>query len=114
MVAWRPRRSATRKQMPMSEEQKESSVLFSLQELFNLEQDRIKQEDDEKKRRAEMEARAREEAERRARAEEQARVMAEEERRRLEESRQREESARLDALRQAEIERARVEAERLA
>jgi colicin import membrane protein len=98
----------------MSEEQKESSVLFSLQELFSLEQDRIRQEEDEKKRRAEAEAQAREEAERRAREEEQTRLLQEEERRRLDEARKREETARLDALRQGEIERARVEAEKQA
>lgn len=98
----------------MSDEQKESSVLFSLQELFSLEQDRIKQEEDDKKRRADAEARAREDAERRAREEEQARLQAEEERRRSDEARKREETARLEALRQAEIERARIEAERQA
>lgn len=98
----------------MSDEQKESSVLFSLQELFSLEQDRIKQEEEDKKRRADAEARALEDAERRAREEEQARLQAEEQRRRSEEQRAREETARLDALRQAEIERARIEAERQA
>jgi len=95
----------------MSEEHKESSVLFSLQELMKLEQDRIKQEEDDKKRRQDNEVRAREDAERKAREEEQARLHAEEERRRLEEQRKREEAARLEALRQAEIERARVAAE---
>jgi colicin import membrane protein len=48
-------------------EQKESSVLFSLKELMNLEEDRIRQEDEEKKKRAEVEVQARQEAERRAR-----------------------------------------------
>jgi colicin import membrane protein len=95
----------------MSEEQKESSVLFSLNELFSLEQDRIKQEEDEKRRRAEAAARAEEEARRRAIEEEQARLRAEEERKRSEEQRRREEAARLDALRQGEIEKARVSAE---
>ena len=54
-------------------EQKESSVLFSLKELMNLEEDRIRQEDDEKRKRAEAEVQARQEAERRAREQEQAR-----------------------------------------
>jgi len=60
-------------------EQKESSVLFSLKELMNLEEDRIRQEDDEKKKRAEAEVQARTEAEKRAREQEQARLHAEEE-----------------------------------
>lgn len=98
----------------MADEQKESSVLFSLQELFSLEQERIKQEEDEKKRRIEMEARAREEADRRAREEEHLRLRQEEEKRRIEELRKREESARIEALRQGEIERAKIEAEQQA
>jgi len=92
-------------------EQKESSVLFSLKELMNLEEDRIKQEDEEKKRRAEADARARSDAERRARDQEQARLAAEEERRRGDETRKKEEAVRLEAIRHGEIERARVEAE---
>ena len=36
-------------------EQKESSVLFSLKELMSLEEDRIRQEEDEKRRKAEAE-----------------------------------------------------------
>ncbi|HKQ68124.1 MAG TPA: hypothetical protein VJT73_02230 [Polyangiaceae bacterium] len=92
-------------------EQKESSVLFSLKELMNLEEDRIKQEDDDKKRRADAEVQARLDAERRAREQEQARLQGEEERRRNDELRQREEAARIEAIRHAEIEKARVEAE---
>lgn len=95
-------------------EQKESSVLFSLKELMNLEEDRIRQEDDEKKKRAEAEVQARAEAEKRAREQEQARLHAEDERRRGEEQRKKEEATRLDAIRQAEIEKARVEAEQRA
>ncbi len=95
-------------------EQKESSVLFSLKELMNLEEDRIKQEDEDKKRRAEADMRARADAERRARDQEQARLAAEEERRRTDEQRKREEAIRLDAIRQGEIEKARVEAEQRA
>jgi colicin import membrane protein len=95
-------------------EQKESSVLFSLKELMNLEEDRIKQEDDDKKRRAEAEVQARVDAERRARDQEAARLQAEEDRRRDEEQRKKEEAARLDAIRHGEIERARVEAEQRA
>jgi colicin import membrane protein len=95
-------------------EQKESSVLFSLKELMNLEEDRIKQEEDQKRAAAEAAERARLDAERRARDEEEARIRAEEQRRRAEEQRAREEAARLEALRQAEIEKARVEAEQKA
>ncbi len=95
-------------------EQKESSVLFSLKELMNLEEDRIRQEEDERKRRAEAEVQARLEAERRAREQEQARLQAEEERRRSDEQRKKEEAARLDAIRHAEVEKARVEAEQRA
>jgi colicin import membrane protein len=92
-------------------EQKESSVLFSLKELMNLEEDRIKQEEDQKRRAEEEAARVRAEAERRVREEEEARIRADEDRRRAEESRVREESARLEAIRHAEVEKARVEAE---
>lgn len=95
-------------------EQKESSVLFSLKELMNLEEDRIRQEEDDKKNRAQAEAKARDDAERKARDEEAARVAAEEERKRLEAARQREETARLEAMRAAEIEKQKIEAERRA
>jgi colicin import membrane protein len=92
-------------------EQKESSVLFSLKELMNLEEDRIKQEEDTRAAQAAAAERARVEAERQAREAEEARIRAEEERRRHDEGRAREEAARLEAIRHAEIERARVDAE---
>lgn len=92
-------------------EQKESSVLFSLKELMNLEEDRIKQEEDTKRRAEEEAARVRAEAERRAREEEEARLRAIDDKRRAEEQRTREESARLEAIRHGEVEKARVEAE---
>lgn len=95
----------------MSEEQKESSVIFSLNELFSLEQERIKQEEEAKVRAVEEAKRAEEDARRRAIEEEQRRLRDEEERKRTEEQRKREEAARLEALRQAEIEKARVTAE---
>jgi colicin import membrane protein len=92
-------------------EQKESSVLFSLKELMSLEENRIKEEEQEKDRRARAEAerRAREESERRA-AEER-RLREEEEARRAEEQRKREELARVEAIRAGEIEKAKAEAE---
>ncbi len=95
-------------------EQKESSVLFSLKELMNLEEDRIRQEDDDRKAKAEAEVQARLESERRTREAEEARIQAEENRKRQEELRAREEAARLEAMRQAEVEKARVEAENAA
>jgi colicin import membrane protein len=92
-------------------EQKESSVLFSLKELMSLEEDRIRGEEAEKAATTAAAERARAEAERIAREAEEARIRAEEERRRLDEQRSREENARLEAIRVAEIEKARVEAE---
>ena len=95
-------------------EQKESSVLFSLKELMNLEEDRIRQEEETKRRAEEEAARARADAERRAREEEEARIRAAEEKRRAEEQRTREEAARLEAIRHAEVEKARLDAENAA
>src|SRR5947209_1456746 len=92
-------------------EQKESSVLFSLKELMNLEEDRIRQEEDQKRKAEEAAAAARAEVERRAREEEESRIRAQEEKRRGEEQRLREEAARLEAIRHAEVEKARMEAE---
>jgi len=95
-------------------EQKESSVLFSLKELMNLEEDRIRQEEDDKQKKADAEMQARLDSERRAREAEESRIREEDTRKRAEELRSREESARLEAMRQAEVERARVEAENAA
>ena len=95
-------------------EQKESSVLFSLKELMNLEEDRIKQEEAERRRKADAESLARAESDRRAREQEEARMRAEEDRRRSEEQRSREDAARLEAIRHAELEKARLEAENAA
>jgi colicin import membrane protein len=95
-------------------EQKESSVLFSLKELMNLEEDRIKSEEAEKAASAAAAEQARLEAERRAREDEEARIRAEEERRRQEELRAREETAKLEAIRHAEVEKARLDAEQKA
>ncbi len=92
-------------------ESKESSVLFSLKELMNLEEDRVKQEADAKTRAAQAEVQARLDAERRVRDEEEARLRAADDARRAEEQRQREEAARHEAIRVAEVERARLDAE---
>jgi colicin import membrane protein len=96
----------------MSEE--ESSVLFSLKELMSIEEDRIKTEEDDRVRLAQEAERLRLETERRAREAEDARIRAEEERRRVEEQRRREEQARLAAIQQGELEKARTEAEQRA
>jgi len=95
-------------------EQKESSVLFSLKELMNLEEDRIKQEETERERQEQAVVNARLEAERKAREEEEARMAAAEETRRQSEQRSREEQARVEAIRHAELEKARLDAENAA
>jgi colicin import membrane protein len=92
-------------------DQKESSVLFSLKELMNLEEDRIREEEAEKARRARAELDAREAKDRAARDAEERRLREEEERRRGEDLRKREEQTRLEAIRQGEVEKARAEAE---
>jgi colicin import membrane protein len=95
-------------------EQKESSVLFSLKELMSLEEDRIRNEESEKAAAVAAAEKAKLDAERAARDAEESRIRAEEERRRTEELRAREEAARHEAIRVAEIEKARVEAEQRA
>jgi len=92
-------------------DQKESSVLFSLKELMNLEEDRIREEEAEKTRRAKAELDAKEAADRVARDAEEKRLREEEERRRQEENRKREEAAIVEAIRHGELEKARAEAE---
>ena len=95
----------------MAEQQKESSVLFSLKELMNLEEDRIREEEAQKEAKAKAELEAKQTAERAAREAEEARLRAEEEARRQEEQRRKEEATRLEAIRHGEIEKARAEAE---
>lgn len=92
-------------------DQKESSVLFSLKELMSIEEDRIAEEEAQKAARLRAEQEARESADRRRREEEERRVREDEERRRQEELRKREEATRLDAIRTAELEKAKAEAE---
>jgi colicin import membrane protein len=89
--------------------QQETSALFSLKELMRLEETRIAEEQEQRRRQAEAAERARKEAEQAARERELARVRLEEERRRDEAARQREEAARLEAVRAAEVERVRLE-----
>jgi colicin import membrane protein len=90
-------------------EQKESSVLFSLKELMSIEENRIKEEEDAKKKRAEQEIQAKVEAERRMRDEEEGRLKAEEERRRSDDLRRRMEEAQVEAAKAAEIEKRKLE-----
>ena len=90
-------------------EQKESSVLFSLKELMSIEENRIREEEDAKKARAEQEVQARAEAERRAREEEERRLKDEDERRRQEELRRKMEEAQIEAAKSAEIEKRKLE-----
>jgi hypothetical protein len=103
-------------------ERRENSVLFSLRELRNIEEDRVKQEEDAEKARIEAERRAREEEIRRAKEAEEAKRRAEEDAiRREREERERHERegqlrlqeserrAQIDAA--AKLEQARIEAE---
>ncbi|HEV8246031.1 MAG TPA: hypothetical protein VGP93_09700 [Polyangiaceae bacterium] len=92
-------------------EQKESSVLFSLKELMNLEENRIREEEADKERRAREENERRASEERARREGEERRIREEEERRRSEEQRRKEEEARVEAIKHGELEKARSEAE---
>lgn len=95
-------------------EAKDSSVLFSLQSLMELEEKRIDEEVARQARAEAAEAERRRAEQERARDEERLRLRAEEERRRKEQERAREEEARLAALREAAIVKARVETEQRA
>lgn len=95
-------------------DQKESSVLFSLKELMNIEEDRIKKETSDLEATARAQREAKEAADRAARENEERRIREEEDRRRAEEMRRREEAARLEAIQQGEVERTRLEAEQRA
>jgi colicin import membrane protein len=95
-------------------DQKESSVLFSLKELMNIEEDRIKKETSDLEAKARADREAKEAADRAARENEERRIREEEERRRSDEMRRREEAARLEAIQHGELERARLDAEQRA
>jgi len=89
---------------------KESSVLFSLRELMELEEERLEEEKATRIRAAEREAAVALAADRRAREDEEARRRAEEVAARAEAARAREEAAHLVAIREAEMDRARRDA----
>ncbi len=92
----------------------DSSVLFSLQQLMSLEEDRIREEEAVRQRREADAARQMLEAERTLRERERARLRQLDEERESAERRAREEAARLEAIRLAEIERARLDVEKKA
>jgi colicin import membrane protein len=92
-------------------EQKESSVLFSLKELMNLEEDRIKDEETAQERSRAAEQAARDDAQRRMVDAQNAAVREAQEQQRREAERQQEAAARAEGLRQAQIETARIQAE---
>jgi len=88
--------------------EKESSVLFSLQELMSLEQARIREEQDAARAQREAAERARVESEVRARQAQEERLRTEEESRRQEEVRRRLEEAHIEASKVAAIEAQRL------
>lgn len=95
-------------------EARDSSVLFSLNQLLGIEQERLREEEAQRAKKLAEEEALRLGAERMKREEEARRLAAEEARRRAEETRIREEMARAEALRVAAVERARAEAEQKA
>jgi colicin import membrane protein len=91
--------------------QNESSVLFSLNELIDLEKDRIEGERMQRERQERAVADAAIAAERQRSEAEEARVRAAEEKQRLELERSRAEAAKLDAIKLAEVQRAKADAD---
>lgn len=92
-------------------EMRDSSVLFSLNQLMSLERQRLREEEESQRARAEAEIAAKRAREQRAREEQEARLREEEARQRAEEARRRESEARIEAIRLGEVERIRIEAE---
>lgn len=92
-------------------EKTDSSLSFSLEGLESLERDRASKERQEREARALRQEEARARAAERARRAEQARAAAEAERLRQEEEKRRTELARVEAYRNAEVERVRAEVE---
>jgi colicin import membrane protein len=88
-----------------------SSVMFSLQELARMEEERVRLGAEAAERERAAHDRERVEAEERSRAEQEATARAEAEARREVERRAREEAARIEAIHRASLEGARVEAE---
>lgn len=92
-------------------EERESSLLFSLKELTNFEDERQRREVEAAREKVERELAAQRANEERVRLEEQARRAKEEQRAARERQREREEAARFESARAAEIERVRWEHE---
>ncbi len=92
------------------QETSETSVSFSLQELMRIEQQRLHEQDRDRAQRAQRQAQAERERHEQLRAQEQAQLRTQQEHRRLEEARGREEAARIEAMRQAIVQRERNEA----
>ncbi len=95
----------------MSKQSQESSVLFSLEELTKLEEERIEQEARDRAAAADQIARDERAARERAQAAEAARIAEQTAEREREVQREAEEAARLAGLAQAEIEQARLDRE---
>jgi colicin import membrane protein len=91
--------------------QRETSLIFSLEGVMARERERIHEEEAEHRRRLQAAHELQVAAERRSREAEERRRSEQERRFREEQQRAREEAARLQALRQAELERSRIEAE---
>jgi colicin import membrane protein len=92
-------------------ELRQESLMFSLQALEEMEQERVRTEQAERLARAEAEQAALWEEERLRREAEARRARAELERERIEHLRRKEEHARIEAMQQALVERARIEVE---
>lgn len=90
---------------------RESSVVFSLQRLLELERDRVDEEAENERRRVEAERAAREQARQRMNEERERAEREKRERDEAERRRQLEGAARIEAIRQAELERVRMESE---
>jgi colicin import membrane protein len=95
-------------------EMRDSSVLFSLNQLMGLEQQRVREEEEARQKARAAERSARLDAERKVREAEEERVRVAEARLRAEETARREESVRHEAIRLAGVEKARIEAEQRA
>jgi hypothetical protein len=79
----------------------ETSVTFSLQELMKIEQERITEQEQHRRRQAELREKTEREAQQRAEQQEVERLRAEERERTLQEQRRREEAAKLEAMHHA-------------
>ena len=89
-------------------DKRENSVLFSLKELRKIEKDRVQQQEEDDRRKADEDRRRAEEEERRRRAEEERRIREEEERVRAEEAARKAQAAQSDVQAQLAAERERL------